>query len=97
LTLNYGFSAVNRQKHGPFRLQDEPDMVDKCFLSDTQAQLLEGRRAVLHPLVQFDEEVGLPTFDLAAGVQLGGAAPLTRVHRPSRSPGWPVQFVAGVT
>ena len=33
-------------------------------------ELLEGRRAVLHSLVQFDEEVGLPALNLIVGVQL---------------------------
>src|ERR1019366_3294429 len=31
-------------------------------------ELLEGRRQVLHPLVQFDEEVGLRAADLILGV-----------------------------
>ena len=42
----------------------------EIILDGLVEELLEGRRVVLHPLVQFDEEVGFPTFDLAASVQL---------------------------
>jgi hypothetical protein len=48
----------------------DPAVRQDVVLDGLVEELLEGRGAVLHPLVQLDEEVGLPSFDLAAGVQL---------------------------
>ena len=43
-----------------------PAVRQDVVLDGLVKELLEGRREVLHPLVQLNEEVGLPTFNLAA-------------------------------
>jgi hypothetical protein len=47
-----------------------PALRQDVVLDGPVEELLEGRVEVLHPLVQFDEEVGPTAVDLTAGVNL---------------------------
>jgi hypothetical protein len=56
------------QPCGFFRV--DPAVRQDVVFNSLVEELLESRRAVLDPLVQFHEEVRLSTFDLAASVDL---------------------------
>src|SRR5712691_10397014 len=49
-------------------LHADPAIRQDVVLDRLVKELLEGRRAMLHPLVQFDEEIGRLAVDLTPGV-----------------------------